>query len=142
MEKNAPGQDPGKIVHINAAGVLFMDRVILPVVSRKKPIYFEEIRNVKICRKRAFTVNLLGFLGALILCLNAAVGLYTVLERVFILLYSVVFLALAIFYKSVKYKMTLVYRDDNRVDVDLDSFLKDDAKYMAVKINKAVSSNR
>ncbi|AWH86078.1 hypothetical protein HYN59_13575 [Flavobacterium album] len=142
MEKKLPGQEPGKIMHINAAGVLFKDRAILPVVSRKKPIYFEEVRNVKIWRRRGITINLMSFLAALALCLNAAMGRYTGLERVFILLYSVVFLGLAIFYKSVKYKMTLVYRDGNRIDVDVDRFLKDDAKYMAVRINKAVSSNR
>ncbi len=137
-----PGRDPGNIVHINAAGVLFRDRAILPAVNPKKPIYFEEIRNVKIYRKRAVAINVAGFLAALGLCANAAMGHYTTLERVFLLVYSVVFLGVAIFYKNVKYQLTVVYRDTQPVNVELARFIKDDAKYMALKINKAVNSKR
>lgn len=138
-ERTATG-NAEEIIYVNPAGIMFKNRVIVPLYSSVTPIYFEDIKGIKIYKKRILILNILSVLIALLLCINVVLGKYTLLERIFLLIYSVSFLAIGIFYKNVKYRMTLLYKDYTYKDVDVHKFFKQDMKNLIKKINKIVSN--
>jgi hypothetical protein len=138
-ERTATG-NAEEIIYVNPAGIMFKNRVLVPLYSSVTPIYFEDIKGVKIYKKRIIIINVLSVIIALLLCISASVGKYTLLERIFLLIYSVSFLAIGVFYKNTKYKMTFLYKDYTYKDIAVDRFLKQDMKNLIRKINKTVSN--
>ncbi|MEL1246170.1 hypothetical protein AAEO56_17990 [Flavobacterium sp. DGU11] len=138
MENTAVAQNSDAILFINAIGVMYTDRVIIPAHSAHNPIYYKDLRRVQIIKRQIKTVNIAGFVLCIAVCLIAAMVNYSIREKALILVYALPLLAVGIFYKNVRYKIILEYKDQPAKSFQLQKTLKPDAKNFIVKINKVL----
>lgn len=138
MENTSVSQSSDAILFINAIGIMYADRVIIPAHSAHNPIYYKDLRRVQIIKRQIKTVNIAGFVLSVAICLIAATVNYTIREKAFILVYALPLLAVGIFYKNVRYQIVLEYKEQPAKSFQLQKTLKPDAKNFIIKINKVL----
>lgn len=131
------------LVYFNCVGLVFNDRFFLNFHHSKTPFFIENVKRLKLVKKRVLIGNLSLF------CLAATFILVVIFNNKFfphksllwsLVLLGCVFIFLSVFFKKYRYSL-YINHNNNPIEVRLDEKYKEDAKYFIKVIAKKLKSD-
>lgn len=140
-DQDAVGIVAKSIDYINSVGAI-IDNYVLIHNYGESLISIAAIRKLEIHKTTGRQYNLVSFLSAMPLVYMLCIMDFTLLEKLFVGVFTALLLGLAIFFRKSKYTLFIKKVDTECIALPVNKYQKDAAKRMVRLVNKKIKQSK